>query len=32
MIVGMRLTTTPIVHDVAPDFARLRPCDTTRWG
>lgn len=30
MIVGMRLTSTPVVHDVAPDFNRLRPCDSTR--
>lgn len=30
MIVGVRLTSTPVAHDVAPNFNRLRPCDSTR--
>lgn len=30
IIAGMRLTSTPVVHDVRPNFTRLRPCDRTR--
>lgn len=29
-IVGLRLTSTPVAYGAAPDFTRLRPCDSTR--